>query len=319
MQGMFGQQPQLERQAGAMPVRRAVPPALLFGVGAPKCGTSWLHGYLYAHPDCHFRALKELHYFDAFHAFRVDWVLDYLEARLRRVEQLAVTARAELRSEFMREAGDIYEYYQLIKNRVDDRAGYSKYLLRGNQGAKVVGDITPAYALLPTSVLREMASMTAHSRFVYLVREPVERLWSHVRMSARQVKSAEADYDKHAQTIFADLLAGRVEAHHQMLEYSDYSGAIGRMSEAVPEDRLLVLCQEQMMTPRGIRKLCSFLGIRYVKPNFKQTANLGKSAHLPSDLRSEARKMLKSQYEFAQKYFGKLPENWQKSISKGFA
>lgn len=37
---------------------------LLFGIGAPKAGTSWLHRYLSGHPDCHFPAQKESHYFD---------------------------------------------------------------------------------------------------------------------------------------------------------------------------------------------------------------------------------------------------------------
>ena len=35
-------------------------PVLMFGVGAAKSGTSWLHRYLDEHPECHFRAIKEL-------------------------------------------------------------------------------------------------------------------------------------------------------------------------------------------------------------------------------------------------------------------
>ena len=38
---------------------------LFFCVGAAKAGTSWLYSQLAAHPECHFRAIKELHYFDA--------------------------------------------------------------------------------------------------------------------------------------------------------------------------------------------------------------------------------------------------------------
>ena len=40
-------------------------------VGAAKAGTTWLHTQLKAHPDCHFRAIKELHYFDALEGKRL--------------------------------------------------------------------------------------------------------------------------------------------------------------------------------------------------------------------------------------------------------
>ena len=33
-------------------------------VGATKAGTSFLYEHLAAHPQCHFRTIKELHYFD---------------------------------------------------------------------------------------------------------------------------------------------------------------------------------------------------------------------------------------------------------------
>ena len=36
----------------------------ILGVGAQKCGTTWLHGYLSGHPQVQMPALKELHYFD---------------------------------------------------------------------------------------------------------------------------------------------------------------------------------------------------------------------------------------------------------------
>ena len=40
--------------------------SVMICVGSAKSGTSWLHRYLSDHPDCHFRAIKELHYFGGF-------------------------------------------------------------------------------------------------------------------------------------------------------------------------------------------------------------------------------------------------------------
>ena len=36
---------------------------VLFGIGAQKAGTSWLHSVLSSHPECHL-PVKEVHYFD---------------------------------------------------------------------------------------------------------------------------------------------------------------------------------------------------------------------------------------------------------------
>ena len=55
-------------------------------VGAAKAGTSWLHTQLQAHPECHFRSIKELHYFDA---------LDGKGLALEREKHLAEQARVE--------------------------------------------------------------------------------------------------------------------------------------------------------------------------------------------------------------------------------
>jgi hypothetical protein len=37
---------------------------LVYCIGATKAGTGWVYQYLRAHPECHMRTLKELHFFD---------------------------------------------------------------------------------------------------------------------------------------------------------------------------------------------------------------------------------------------------------------
>jgi hypothetical protein len=40
-------------------------PTFLICTGAIKAGTSWLYRYLLRHPDCHLRAIKELHFLNS--------------------------------------------------------------------------------------------------------------------------------------------------------------------------------------------------------------------------------------------------------------
>jgi hypothetical protein len=291
----------------------------MFGVGAPKCGTTWMHRYLAAHPDCHFRALKELHYFDTLYDFGFDWMLELLHKRIENLEIYALNQQGEERERSLRELVDSRDYLQLVKQRVDDRFGYAQFLLHGKGAKRLVGDITPAYALLPTKVLHEMAGMTAQTRFVYLVREPVSRLWSHIRMAVEHEKGDPLDFDRRSQELMADELAGRCDPKRPLIVYSDYAGVITRLTEAVPAERLLVMCYEHLLTRQGVRKLCKFLNIRHLEADLNKAVNAGIGAPLPDELRAEARRQLRPQYEFAAKYFKHLPDNWQKTMSEGFA
>ena len=49
-------------------------------------------------------------------------------------------------------------------------------------GQQICGEITPMYALLPDSSIEYMMSFNKHMRFIYLVRNPIEREWSHISM-----------------------------------------------------------------------------------------------------------------------------------------
>jgi hypothetical protein len=297
----------------------ATSPTLMFGVGAPKCGTTWMHRYLAAHPDCHFRALKELHYFDTLNDLKFDWLLEHLEKRVRNLEAYSVMQEGEERERSLREFVDSRDYLQLMGKRVDDRFGYSRFLLHGKGAKTLVGDITPAYGLLPVEVLKEMAGMTERTRLVYLVREPSERLWSHIRMAVQQEKVAPEDFERRAQELLSEQLAGKLDGKRPLREYSDYAGTITRLTEAAPPEKILVMCYEHLLTRHGVRKLCNFLGIRHVEADLGKTVNEGKRASLPEELRAEMRRQLRPQYEFAAKYFKSLPDAWQKTMAEGFA
>ena len=56
-------------------------------IGAAKAGTDWLFEQLSAHPDCHFRSIKELHYFDALEQGKLE-----RELEKHRVQQEALRA-----------------------------------------------------------------------------------------------------------------------------------------------------------------------------------------------------------------------------------
>ena len=171
----------------------------------------------------------------------------------------------------------------------------------------------------PVKVLAEMARMTAETRFVYLMRDPVDRLWSHVRMDVRnQLKDGE-DYLEKSREHLADLLAGRAAAKVTAYRFSDYKAVIEKLRAAVPAEKTLVMFQEDLMTPAGVKRLCAFLGIRHVAGDFGKEVNAGRPADLPEEDRAAMRRALRPQYEFVAQNFPDLPASWQRTMSEGFA
>lgn len=304
---------------GAGPVRRKAPTVLMFGVGAPRCGTTWLYEFLSQHPDCHFRGIKELHYFDSFQSFHVGWTLDQVEELFHSLQEAALVAEGAARQKILGRLADTHEYYQLMKKRVDDRAGYAHFLLNGIGSKKLVGDITPTYCILPVETFHEMAATSAHSRFVYIMREPIERLWSNVRMLVRSTRAAKEDYDRLATEILIGILGDQPTEHDKILLFSDYVSAIGKLRAAVPPERSMVTFTEDMLTQTGARKLCKFLDIRPVRAELDKKVNAAEQANMPAELRAELRRRLRPQYEFMAQNFAVLPAAWQKTISEGFA
>jgi len=69
--------------------------AIFFCVGAAKAGTSWLHRQVSDHPECHFRAINELHYFDAIEAGRLGRRTEH-----RQAQQVALKGRLAVRPTF---------------------------------------------------------------------------------------------------------------------------------------------------------------------------------------------------------------------------
>ena len=182
-----------------------------------------------------------------------------------------------------------------------------------------MGDITPNAALIPAKVLAEMAAMTKETRFVYLMRDPVDRLWSHVRMDVRGKLKEGEDYLEKSRAHLADLLEGRAEEKESAYRFSDYQAVIEKLREAVPAEKTLVMFQEDLMTPAGVKRLCSFLGIKYVAGDFGKEVNAGRPVDLPEEDRAAMRRALRPQYEFVAQNFPNLPESWQRTMSEGFA
>lgn len=281
-------------------------PTLLFGLGATKCGTSWLYRYLCAHPQCHMRTIKELHYFNALDR---DERVRRLRA-LREQRALIVGKQAVGQKTSARRLNDIDAWSHVVAG--GGEAEYLDYLMQGQDGAaRLVGDITPAYALLPSEQLERMARLAPDVRFVYLMRDPVERLWSHARMIARRRSENGRDIARRARAIVDRVLQG---GEHHIAARGDYAAALARFDAALAPARLLVMFYEELFTPKAVERLCAFLGLRTYRADFSKRVHGGASAELSGAQRAEAAGYLAPQYNIVAARMGRLPEVWEANM-----
>ncbi|MEI4486551.1 sulfotransferase [Frigidibacter sp. MR17.14] len=288
--------------------------AILFCVGATKAGTSWLYRYLHDHPECRLRSIKELHFFDTVDANDYDFQFETW-ARLRRdLERRLDGAEGWRRGNLQRQIADLDEMTAVLElarggNMDAAVAAYRAYLAGRPGDDKLVADITPGYALLSQARLSMMAGLSGAVRVLYLMRDPVERLWSHVRMQAARQQREGEDLALKSRRILNRVVKRGLEAH--IPARGDYRSTIERLTAAVPAGQLMIDFSERLLTEDGLRRLCGFLGIGYRPADTSAREHEGVRLVIEPGQKLQAQDFLAPQYAYVAQNFGPLPERWQ--------
>lgn len=276
---------------------------LIFGVGAAKAGTSWLFDYLAGHDEVYLPTVKELHYFNALEFGRGKFFRELHQRHLADFRWKLENGKDEARRPYRaRAVEDVERWLSVFDGQTPNDAGYLEYLGRGRAGAKVIGDITPAYALLSVETFRRMAGLMGRVRFVYLLREPVDRLWSHIRMDAGTKGEAEA-----LRRIDDFLDGGQKDVSLR----SNYRRTINRIWQAAPKEALHVEFYERLFSPEAITRLCAFLGLTPKPAAYDKAVHKSRvGGDLDADRRARAEAALRPQYNFVRDKLGGLPSEW---------
>ncbi|MEM6275786.1 MAG: sulfotransferase [Pseudomonadota bacterium] len=287
-------------------------PLLLYCVGATKAGTSWLYRTLADRADVALSAVKETHYWDTLaHEDRHKWVATL---NLRRARFSEALSDAEARGidwkarNMSRQIADVDRLLAMLKD--GSRAAYFAYLQAGvTNDTRLIGDICPAYSLLDATTYREMAALSSETRFLFLIREPVARLWSAVRMQAdRQLGPGETIEEK-ANNILWRVLERGAEKH--LTARGAYSETITRLRQAIAPDALRVMYMEELVTDAGYGALCEWLGLPASQAPVGDKVHAGQNIALRPHLAARAADLLAVEYTFAEQEVGPLPRAWQ--------
>lgn len=279
---------------------------LLIGLGAMKAGTTWLYEYLRMNPEIHFSNLKEVHYFDVLNyphdqhhlVSKVNRLHKFLDA----VKQKSSNELSDAVNDFDKVSNEIRMY----KNSDGKHKEYKEFLFLNYKKQKLIGDITPSYCFSSKQVISEMLSLANDVRFIFIMRDPIERLWSAIRMRAKQ--QTELSFDDSCDLIVNELLSNPA---HPMLTRSDYIRTLDNLESVVPHDKFLCVFYEEMFSKKVCKKISNFLDVSYIEPNLLSAVNQGESLDLDDRTYNSLYSMLECQYVYLKKKFGEsLPDSW---------
>ncbi len=224
---------------------------LFVGAGAMKAGTTWLYAALDQHPEIFFTYEKELHYFYATHVRR-DVLSETARLENARRKFLAIEP-GKSRSRAVRDRLRWVANY--LDEPVDDHWYRSLFVLRRNQ--KWAADFSNLYAHLPIEAWARMLSRTGDLKVLYVMREPLERLWSHVKFHLQHTGQEDA-LDHWSPTQFEAFLRQPF-----IWENSEYGQVIRRLRAALPAHALHFAFHEDIHAdPRGnLNRIERFLDI----------------------------------------------------------
>jgi Sulfotransferase family len=131
-------------------------------VGAHKGGTTWLYQQLDSHPDFWMPPVKELHYFD----------------QLSRVQRASPP-----RCRDQRDLRFLESLKSLSAEPYIDLENYAR--LFAPKGPLMSGDISPNYSTLSKKLIRRIIRYFPNLKVIFLARDPVDRVWSHLSMEVR--------------------------------------------------------------------------------------------------------------------------------------
>jgi hypothetical protein len=159
---------------------------------------------------------------------------------------------------------------------------YFTGLLHRSPDIRLAADMTPSYGMLPAdrflAVRDGFASRGIATLPIFLMRDPVERIWSQVRMHARlyqrhaaaKTDSAEFVLDQFARPAYAARTA--------------YDQTIRTLDSVFGPDGVYYSFYERLFSEGEMQRLCEMAGIDFSVPGFDQRVHFSpKTSDLPED------------------------------------
>ena len=240
------------------------------GIGAQKAGTTWLHLNLRRHPGVWLPPVKELQYFNQIYVQRHrKWMVAYrrkhgMRALAHHIEKVP---REKWNYRLIGRLADI------IESEISDQWYGNIFALA--KPKQICGEVSPQYSLLQDQGIEHILRLSPDVKIVFSLRDPIERNWSQIRMISEGEEPG------------SNLM--RIAELPDVLQRANYPEIIARWSKFIPEDRILILFMEDILSKplELMSQVCKFLGVDFRKemfPGLNKPAFVGKQLEMPADV-----------------------------------
>jgi len=249
-------------------------------VGPQRTGTTWLHAHLRFHPQIFLSEPKEIFFFSrlktpshsGFQSAELEWYL-----RFFRDPPWRWAAKTAL---------SLWKYHELYR-------------------PVVRGEATASYAALDRDVVGEIAALNPDVKVIMMIRDPVERAWSHakkdlVRKTKRRVEDVPtAEFESFFRDEYQRRCARMVENYDNWAaQLKPGNLYLGRFADVEERPEALLL------------EVMRFLGVRadhrYVSSEVREQVNPTAASRIPEAYRRFLEDLLRDEITAAEARFGPL-------------
>ena len=201
-----------------------------------------------------------------------------------------------------------------MKNDTD----YLRYLTDISQNKKVVGEITPAYSMLPIEGLSNIKNLLPSVKIIFLMRDPIDRFISQAKFKNKlRRKRGENEFD--IQENYLTMLNDDM-----FLVRSDYHGTLDRLEKVFEDHNILTLFYENLLGDACVSQMRlvedflhlenksdeEILAMKSIKYNATSPQKIS------DEIREAAGVKFKKTYEHIFERYDTVPQKWLDNYEK---
>ncbi|MDD2722871.1 MAG: sulfotransferase [Methylovulum sp.] len=222
-------------------------------IGAQKSGTTWLDRNLRIHPDIWLPPEKEIHFFDFPPLIPFFFLLFAPERPIRHWAKNRMLRDYRKVLAKQQSASWYFRYYFLVRTQ----RWYISLFTPDSQ--QMAGEITPRYAIMSEKHIAKVHALMPNGKIIYLLRNPIDRLWSDLAMFHSARFGA-----KGLHTITAEEIEKFIQ-NTKHLASSRYTNNLYRWEKFYPPEQIFIGFQDQIRdSPQElIKDIYQFLDVDF--------------------------------------------------------
>lgn len=263
-------------------------------IGAHKAGTTWLYRNLRRHPALWLPPVKELHVFDG------------LPNLPRLTQRLDDAIKAQASGDPTAKSQPIEFLRKFVAGQPKDDAWYRS--LFSEAGDRVCGEITPAYSFIKAERIERIHDFLPNLRIMFLMRDPIDRAWSHLRSDARKPGLDPA-------TMSIKDMRRRIDSPVSELR-TRYTRTLANWERFYSRDQFCVQFHDDIIAEPDavLRAACGFLGVEFEESHFDETRRQKVHASvelpMPPEVRLHLARKYREEIAALQRRFGGRADRW---------